>query len=370
MSRQAKAKRQQRYKERFSTPVSQYLAVANELLQIYKGMLKQGVIKTPLRLSRYLFKESALESPLSEDRLMELFSDIVLESFNELGPVYGKAAQIALSRIESENRDLIRRWSLDRLYSDWPRLEFSQIEAILDAEIPHWQEKLQVDPYPLGVASMAQVHTARDNEGREWVIKVIKPHANKRLHETLDAVEQLISVAKPLELSAVGRRTIKEMRSLVKAMRHETDLLAEKKNIERMQERLATKKQKVLRLPDTCEEFCTHGVMTVERFRGTSLSDVLSGHSKLNGAQRRKLARKMLQELLVQVFEIGLFHGDPHAGNLILLDDGTLGLFDWGLTGELEESDRRHISSLLRSLMTWDMERLVVALGDIAMTMK
>ena len=366
MSRQVKTRREQRFNERFSGSVSQHLAIANEMFQIYKSIMKPSLFKGPIKFSRHLFKEPSLESPFSENRLVDLFSDIVLDCFNELGPVYGKAAQIILSRIDGEGREVVNRFSLNRLYQDWPPMDFSDVSAILDVEIPSWQDEFIVEPYPLGVASMAQVHSAVDRQGRHWVIKVIKPLSDKRLHETLDAIEQMIFLAKPLELTAIGRRTSKELRTLVRAMRHETNLSVEKRNIDRMREKLASKKQKVLRLPETFDGFCSQRVMTVEKFVGISLADVVGGHAQLNKVQRRKLARKMLQELLVQVFEIGLFHGDPHAGNLILLEDGTIGLFDWGLTGELEDADRHHISSMLRALMTWNMDRLIGSLEDIA----
>ena len=61
-----------------------------------------------------------------------------------------------------------------------------------------------------------------------------------------------------------------------------------------------------------------------------------------------------------------MFHGDPHAGNLILLEDGTVGLFDWGLAGELTESDRKIIAELLRSVLARDIDRLGRALAAMA----
>ena len=59
------------------------------------------------------------------------------------------------------------------------------------------------------------------------------------------------------------------------------------------------------------------------------------------------------------MFEIGLFHGDPHGGNLILLEDGTVGIFDWGLAGELLDSDRQHVAALLRASLSLDLEGLL-----------
>jgi ubiquinone biosynthesis protein len=64
----------------------------------------------------------------------------------------------------------------------------------------------------------------------------------------------------------------------------------------------------------------------------------------------------------VQVFELGLFHADPHAGNLMLTESGSVGLYDWGLSGELMEADRRHIAAILKAVIALDLEQLVDAL--------
>lgn len=353
-----------------SLPISQYFAIVKEILQIYKSILKEGTFGASLKISRFFLVDSAIESPFAEKRLLELVGDIVINLFNELGPVYGKAAQIALSRIEGDALEVATKMNLNRFYSDWPAMPFSQVKTILNKEIPEWHQEFIVEPHPIGVASMAQVHCATDTKGRSWVIKVVKPLSDKRLHETLDAIEQIIRLARPLEATAVGRRSIKEMRSLVKALRFETNLDLERKNLKRMRDKLKNRKQQILKLPMTLDDYCTDKILTIERFDGIPLSDVVSQRATISEVQRKKLAKKVLQELLIQVFEIGLFHGDPHAGNLILLEDGTLGIFDWGLTGELDDTDRKHISSLLRSLMTWNKERLINSLEAIATDFK
>ncbi|MFW7377799.1 MAG: ABC1 kinase family protein [Oligoflexus sp.] len=350
-----------------SSPLAQHFAIGREFLKIYKSIVLESSIATPLRLSKALLTDSGLDPLWSQRRLLELVGDVILNCFNSLGPVYGKAGQVALSRLSGDWKKTAEQLRLNRLYSDWPAMDFELVEQILDEEVPDWHQDFVIEPHPIGVASMAQVHVAVDDEGRKWVMKVMKPHAKKRLHETLDAIEQMIRLARPLELTAAGRRGVRELRDLVQALRLETDLKLEKTNIDRMRSKLNQKKQQVLHLPQTLDGYCTTNVLTVEMFDGISLADVVAGEVVIPKTLRKKLARRVLQELLIQVFEIGLFHGDPHAGNLILLADGTVGLFDWGLTGELVDSDRRHISALLKAVMAANMERLIDTLEEMAL---
>ena len=367
MSFKANRKSEASLRKRFGTPIPQYFALANEFIQIGRSLVAKGGLGASKKLSKFLLVDSALESPFSEKRLLELVGDIILDLFVDLGPVYGKAAQVAMTRMGLENLRYAEKLQLDRLYSDWPAMPFDEVSDILDDEIPDWHQDFLVEPHPIGVASMAQVHTAIDEDGMEWAIKVVKPQARKRLHETLDALQQIVSLVKPLEVTPQGRRIAKEIRGLIAALRNETNLLKEKENLQKMTGKLAKRKNQVVRLPKIKEEFCTESVLTIEKFTGVSLADIVSQRLSLSPVQRKSLAKKVLKDLLIQVFELGLFHGDPHGGNLILLDDGSVGIFDWGLTGDLSESDRHFVSQILKALVSFDRERLVSALFAISL---
>lgn len=340
----------------------QRFALPRESLRVMQAFLRHGLLSLPLSTVRTALKEPALDGILSEARLRDLFGKLVLELFDELGPIYGKAGQIALSRLSPTQHELAASFHLTRLYKDWPPMPFSEVEQILDREIPRWRLDLKLEPKPLGVASLAQVHAAYDSSGRAWVVKVVKPKARRRLLETVGAIEQVVAYLEPIAITLSVRKLLREMRELCLGFRHEVSLSRERETIERVQARLKARRQRLLVIPEVNAEFCSDAVLTVERFMGTSLSDIVVGKVPMPSAARQKLARGMLAELLVQVFELGLFHADPHAGNLILMDKGSVGLFDWGLAGELLESDRRHIAAMLRAVVALDLEQLIDAL--------
>lgn len=344
---------------------TRHFAVPREAARLSIALLRHGVIGLTARVGQAAAHSSALDGTLSEARFFEILGDQVLTLFDSLGPIYGKAGQIILSRLSPPAHEIASVLGLTRLYKDWPALPFSEIEVLLDREIPHWRTELRVEAHPLGVASMAQVHAAKDKDGREWVIKVIKPQARARLGESVAAMEALCDYLAPLALTLTTRRVLKELRELCVGFRQELDLGRERATIERVHAKLFKKRQKTLVIPAVNAAFCTPDVLCVERFQGVSLAAVVAGDAALPAGARQKLARSMLSELLVQVFELGLFHADPHAGNLILLDSGAVGLFDWGLAGELTESDRRHIAAILKAVLALDIEKLVDALQEM-----
>jgi ubiquinone biosynthesis protein len=341
------------------------LAIPRELGRLTVAWLKHGVVGLPLSVGRSLATEPALDGALSEARFFDLFGERALRLFDDLGPIYGKAGQVLLSRLSPPLHEIAETLRLTRLYKDWPPIPFAEVAEILDRQVPRWRTELAVEPHPLGVASLAQVHAATDRAGRLWVVKVVKPAAKRRLLETAAALEQAAEMLAPLAVTQVARRALKELRELIVGFRREVSLTKEHETILRVREKLAGRRQKLLIIPEVNADFSGEDVLTVERFLGTPLSDVVSGRVELPPGARARLARTMLSELLVQVFELGLFHADPHAGNLILTEDGNVGLFDWGLAGELLESDRRHIAAILKAVIALDLEGLIDALVEM-----
>ncbi len=342
------------------------LAIPREALRVAGAWIKHGVFGFPLNVGKAIMRNPAIVSPLNDDSLFDIVGDSMLKLFDAWGPVYGKMGQVSLSRLPPDLQKKASDLGFTRLYDSWPELPFAEIKKILDREIPKWRSFFEVEAHPIGVASIAQVHNAVDSDGDEWVIKIIKPLAKKRLLESVAALEQMVSLWSPLAVTLAGKRYLREIQDLCDGFRRELSLRKEKETILRVRAKLEGRKQDVLVIPDVLDEFTTENVMVLERFRGTNLSDVVTGKVKLESRQRQKLARKVLQELLIQVFELGLFHADPHAGNLILMDDGSVGLFDWGLAGELMNSDRKHIAAILKAVIALDLERLIDALIAMA----
>lgn len=337
-------------------------AIPRELGRVSVAWVRHGILGFPYTVGRSFLSDPSFEGVFSEERFCDFVGEVTADLFDDLGPIYGKAGQIALSRLTPRWQKTASRLRLTRLYKDWPPMPLESVTGFLDQELPGWREEFTLEAQPLGVASLAQVHAATDKAGREWVIKIIKPHAKTRLLESVAAIEQLVALGEPLAVTHVARRFLKETSELCLGFRQELSLAREKETIERVTEKIGGKRQRTLIIPEVNAPFCTDNVLVVERFRGTALSDVVQGKVEIPPVLRQKLAKSMLSELLVQVFELGLFHADPHAGNLILMETGEVGLFDWGLSGELLESDRRHIAAILKAVLALDLERLIDAL--------
>lgn len=333
-------------------------ALPRELLRLSSGWWRHASIGIPFHLVRSAVKDASFVS-WSDKRVYAIIGDALLNVVDDWGPLYGKAMQMWFARLGPKGQVLVEKLNLDRVYGDWPSLPWADVQKLLDRETPHWRDRLIVESVPLGVASMSQVHGAVDHNGKRWVIKFLKPKATSRLEETIAALETAMTVADPFAVTLLAKRLLKDMRDLCDGLRREMDLGHESKTMRRVRDRVEQRRSKAICVPDTLDELGTKRVIVMERLDGVKLSDVIAGRAELTQAARRSLAKKVLGELLVQIFEWGLFHADPHAGNLMLLEDGSVGLYDWGLAGELLESDRHYIAGILRAVMTLDLERLI-----------
>jgi ubiquinone biosynthesis protein len=343
------------------------LDLAREIAAVTGVCIKHGLFALPLTLKQRLKTSHGLfrKSGATNSRLLDLGGEMFIRFFDDLGPIYGKGGQIFLSRLTPSWHRFADTLRMTRLYKDWPPLTIGEVEGILDAELPGFRKAFKLDPKPLGIASLAQVHGAEDSSGRLWVVKVIKPRAKERLLQTVAAMEQTTAAARLFALTLVSKRLLNELTDLCQGFRLELSLANERETIEKVHQKSKNRRNLILHIPRVHPEFYSNEALVMERFQGQPLNRVVSGEVEISPTQRKKLARKMLHELLVQVFELGLFHGDPHAGNLMLLENGDVGLYDWGLAGELSEQDRKYIAAILRSVLAMNLEKLVEAIHQM-----
>ncbi len=338
------------------------ISIVRELIKVTSASAKYSTVGFPRLLVEKLISLPQFHLQLNADFFRQLIGEVFMLYFQDLGPIYGKIGQVSLSRLPERGYSLAESIYLTRLFSEWPAIERSELEDILDDEIPHWRAELSIHPKPLGVASMGQVHLVVDLSGRKWALKVIKPQAKKRLVETSNAIAAVISGLRKVAFSRGIKRALDEADDLIESFKKESDLQHERKTVEKFREKIAGHSRGVLKVPEICDRFSSSSVLCMEYFDGVLLSDIVSKKTNIPAKVRKKLARKVLKELLIQVFEVGLFHGDPHAGNLMLLEDGSVGLFDWGLSGELSGDDKVFVASVMRSVISADLDALIDAL--------
>ena len=335
-------------------------------------------------------------------------------ALTELGPTFIKVGQVLAAR-----PDLVGPKLGEALKDLRANVRPDPIETVRENLRKELGEDYEshfrfIDPEPLATASIGQVHRAVLNDGRKVVIKVQRKDIERTLRQDFDVLTGLAQLAERVEAFAAWRPA-DMVRQLAPMIARELDFGRERQNLEYFAQMLRKRSAEVV-VPLPINQLCTRRVLVMEELRGISVADFLSQarprstpaaspddeqaagsgtrtssdgspptsatnisdrrlptspprrdgrqqRSERDREAKRQATKQRLGETIAQVylsmlFDDGLFHADPHTDNLFLLDDGRLGILDFGMTGRIDESLRETIEDMLVVIGRGDQNRL------------
>jgi ubiquinone biosynthesis protein len=259
-------------------------------------------------------------------------------SLEELGTTYIKLGQLLSSRPDLLPDVYIEE--LAKLVDQVPPVPYADIRDVIDADLPA-DTFAKIDPDPLATASIAQIHTALLKSGREVIVKVRRPGIEAQIELDLALMR---STAGTLERRS-ERAQLLQARALADELevhlRAELDFTEEASNAE-LVARLVEEYDSLV-VPQVIRPYVTERVLVLERINGRRVDE---DHG-LAAEHAEDLARQFFKAYVKQVTVEGVYHADPHRGNVLLTDDGRLALVDFGLLGRLDDDTRRNLALLL-----------------------
>ncbi|GGM83100.1 ubiquinone biosynthesis protein UbiB [Lentzea pudingi] len=267
-------------------------------------------------------------------------------ALQDAGVTFVKLGQVLSTRADLLPQDFVDELSL--LQDNVPAAKWEQVRAVLNAEVG-LDAFREVDPEPLAAASIAQVHRAVLKSGAEVVVKVQRPDVRATAEGDLDIVTRLAEKLQRTRWgSALGVRDLAA--GFAAALREELDFKIEARNITTV----AAASDSSVGLPHV--HLSTSRVLVMDRLDGVPLR---------GAAEDEGLARTLLRFVLRQVMLDGVFHADPHPGNVLLLADGRLGLLDFGSVGRIDSALRSALQRLLLAIDRGDPAGLTDALLEL-----
>jgi predicted unusual protein kinase regulating ubiquinone biosynthesis (AarF/ABC1/UbiB family) len=271
------------------------------------------------------------------------------QAFEELGPTYVKLAQLVASSPGFFPEVLADefRSCLDEVGPEPPAV----IRRVVEEELGEPADVVftRFDEIPLASASIGQVHAATTAEGTDVVVKVQRPGIRVRLEGDLRILKR---IARILERTTAGRMAnpVAVVDDFAAGLSDELNFMVAARSMERFERNLrAFGHNPDVRTPEVVWRYSTPRVLTMERVRGYSLDDLekLSEMGHDLAAALKRGVRAWMESVLVH----GFFHGDVHAGNLMIDDAGAVVMLDFGIVGRLDEKARLALRDSLPALM-------------------
>ena len=266
-----------------------------------------------------------------------------------LAGLYVKAAQIEAARADMLPAPFIDE--LSQFHDAVPPRPFAQLRPILERELGEPVESLfrTFDEQAIAAASLAQVHAATLHDGREVVVKIQYPEIARIMPLDLHIASAIARLANLLQSRVDVRSLATEVTRFIEM---ELDFRREVISMGRLSEILGGRSDVVV--PRVCPELCTERVIVMERLHGIQVShlDALAAA----GHRTTEVARAVGNLYGSMIFEYGFFHGDPHPGNLLVLEDGRIGLLDFGMCKELPPGFANSIAHMIVSALIGDAE--------------
>ncbi|NCN28606.1 AarF/ABC1/UbiB kinase family protein, partial [bacterium] len=237
-------------------------------------------------------------------------------------------------------------------------LPFSELRPIVEKELGGPLEKffLEVNETPLGSASIAQVHEATTLAGETVVIKIRKPGVQKLLRQDLEILEWLAGMAESSIDELKNFHLPMVVSELKKTLLKEADFIQEARSMKSFSENF--KDSDFLVIPKVYEELSTEAVLTMEKLKGIKLSD--TERLREAGFDTAVLMKNGIDCFFKSVLVFGLFHADPHGGNILVLEGNRMGLLDFGSVAWLSERSKTAIIHMFMALVAEDYEALVL----------
>jgi aarF domain-containing kinase len=274
----------------------------------------------------------------------------------DMGPTFIKFGQIIASSAGMFPDPYVKEFQkvLDRV-KPFP---FDDVRRTLDEELGAEKaaQLVELEPKQLASASIAQVHSAKLRDGTPVVIKVQRPGIHDRCMADMKLMRFLARIVARFKKNAELANPVGVVDDFTKTLTEELDFRKEAENLDRFNEIMRELGHKNIHAPVPHHEYTTRRVLVMTKFSGLRVDRF--EEIKARGIDGESKLVDGLRAWFQCVVFYGFFHGDVHAGNLMLLDDDTIGFLDFGIVGRFDDKERYLVTDYMIAFASGNYRRL------------
>ena len=280
------------------------------------------------------------------------------------------SAFIKIGQLLSARPDLIpNTWiqELSKLQDQVPQFSYPTVEEIIKKELAQkFSEINQIDPLPIGSASLAQVHKATLKNGKEVVFKVQRPNLKNLFNIDLNIMQQIASLLQKNKKWSRGRNWVEIAKECRKVLMKELDFKCEAQYAARFRQQFLDDEN--IEVPEVIWDLSSEKVLCLSYLEGIKISEIEKLKSK--NIDLPRIAEIGAISYLKQLVNYGFFHADPHPGNLAVSSAGKLIFYDFGMMGNISNKLQLSLGSMVKSAALRDASSLVTQLQQAGLISK
>jgi len=261
-------------------------------------------------------------------------------ALEELGPIFIKLGQAISTRKDLLPEDI--SIELRKLQDDCPPFDEQHSIQIIEQGL---KKKIKetfasFDPVPMASASIAQVHSATLYDGKDVVVKVVRPDIKPIIEQDISIMRSLAKLLEAAVKDSKRLHPVEVVEEFEKTILDELDMMREASNATQLRRNFEN--SDLLYVPKIYWSHTNDNVMTMERIYGTRISEIEKIQQQ--GIDLTDLSAMGVTIFFTQVFKHNFFHADMHPGNIFVLEDGRYAAIDFGIMGTLTPEDQRYLA--------------------------
>jgi len=282
------------------------------------------------------------------------------KAITELGPTFIKLGQFLSTRPDIVGVDFANE--LQRLQSDVAADPFPTVRAIVEKELGSSIDDLFDDFHqtPLASGSIGQAHLARLKTGEEVVVKVQHPKIEGTIKTDMEILSALAQLAQQIE-DVKNYQPVTLISEWSRVLQAELNFRREQQRLDQFN--ILMKDEKGLKIPVAYPKFCSSKVLTMECILGKSIKNLCEDPNQ--ELDLSEIAKNGAKIYLKMIFKHGLYHADPHGGNIIIMNDGRIGLIDFGMVGRISQNLRENIEEMILAIVNQDVPMLALLIRHV-----
>lgn len=302
----------------------------------------------------WIQKKSKIDTTLPVEKRIRM-------ALEELGPTFIKLGQILSTRPDLVSEEIMKELSM--LQDCAPAFPLATVKKIFTDEtgVKTSNAFLEFEEKPVAAASIGQVHKARLKNGTKVVVKIQRPNIKQIIQRDMSILYHLAALFDEYfkdEMPIHAKEIVEEYsRSIIK----ELDYTIEARNTEKFRENF--KNQLEVCVPLIFWEYTTKRILVLEEIEGIKAINVKQ--IKKRGWDTGKIGDIIAKSFMKQVFIYGLFHGDPHPGNIFVLSNNKVAFIDMGITSYLDKETMAFISNLFVAGAKKNVDKIINLLIEI-----